>query len=32
VLEATYRGSIVEVPGDGGRGILPPHHHHYDHA
>lgn len=30
VLEATYRGSIVEVPGHGGRGILPPHHH--DHA
>jgi ABC-type Mn2+/Zn2+ transport system ATPase subunit len=32
VLEATYRGSIVEVPGDGGRGILPPHHHdHHEH-
>jgi ABC-type Mn2+/Zn2+ transport system ATPase subunit len=31
VLEATYRGSIVEVPGDGGRGILPPHHHDHDH-
>jgi ABC-type Mn2+/Zn2+ transport system ATPase subunit len=30
VLEATYRGSIVEVPGDGGRGILPPHHHDHD--
>jgi ABC-type Mn2+/Zn2+ transport system ATPase subunit len=27
VLEATYGGSIVEIPGDGGRGILPPHHH-----
>jgi ABC-type Mn2+/Zn2+ transport system ATPase subunit len=25
VLEATYGGSIVELPG--GRGILPPHHH-----
>jgi ABC-type Mn2+/Zn2+ transport system ATPase subunit len=31
VLEATYRGSIVEVPGDGGRGVLPPHHHEHDH-
>jgi ABC-type Mn2+/Zn2+ transport system ATPase subunit len=27
VLEATYRGEIVEVPGSGGLGILPPHHH-----
>jgi ABC-type Mn2+/Zn2+ transport system ATPase subunit len=27
VLEATYGGEIVEIPGDGGRGILPPHHH-----
>jgi ABC-type Mn2+/Zn2+ transport system ATPase subunit len=26
-LEATYGGSIVELPGGGGRGILPPHHH-----
>lgn len=26
VLEATYGGAIVEIP-DGGRGILPPHHH-----
>jgi ABC-type Mn2+/Zn2+ transport system ATPase subunit len=32
VLEATYRGSIVEVPGDGGRGILPPHHHEHNHG
>ena len=31
VLEATYRGEIVEVPGTGGLGILPPHHHH-DHG
>jgi ABC-type Mn2+/Zn2+ transport system ATPase subunit len=31
VLEDTYRGEIVEVPGDGGRGILPPHHHDHDH-
>ena len=31
VLEQTYRGDIVEVPGDGGRGILPPHHH-FHHA
>jgi ABC-type Mn2+/Zn2+ transport system ATPase subunit len=30
VLEATYRGSIVAVPGDGGRGILPPHHHDHE--
>lgn len=28
VLEATYGGAIVEIPG-GGRGILPPHHHHH---
>jgi ABC-type Mn2+/Zn2+ transport system ATPase subunit len=28
VLEATYGGEIVELPG-GGRGILPPHHHHH---
>jgi ABC-type Mn2+/Zn2+ transport system ATPase subunit len=28
VLEATYGGAIVELPGDGGRAILPPHHHH----
>ena len=27
VLEATYGGEIVEIPGTGGRGILPPHHH-----
>ena len=26
-LEATYGGEIVEIPGTGGRGILPPHHH-----
>lgn len=30
VLEETYRGSIVEVPGEGGRGILPPHHHDHE--
>jgi len=30
VLEATYGGAIVEIPG-GGRAILPPHHHHHDH-
>lgn len=30
VLEATYGGAIVELPG-GGRAILPPHHHHHDH-
>lgn len=28
VLEATYGGAIVEIPGNGGLGILPPHHHH----
>jgi len=32
VLEATYGGAIVELPGPGGgRAILPPHHHHHDH-
>jgi ABC-type Mn2+/Zn2+ transport system ATPase subunit len=29
VLEATYGGAIVEIPGSGGRAILPPHHHHH---
>ncbi len=28
-LEATYGGAIVELPGSGGRAILPPHHHHH---
>ena len=32
VLEATYRGAIVEVPGESVRGILPPHHHEHEHA
>ncbi len=27
VLEATYGGAIVAIPGNGGLGILPPHHH-----
>jgi ABC-type Mn2+/Zn2+ transport system ATPase subunit len=27
VLEATYGGAIVELPGTTGRAILPPHHH-----
>jgi ABC-type Mn2+/Zn2+ transport system ATPase subunit len=27
VLEATYGGEIVELPGSGGRAILRPHHH-----
>ena len=32
VLEATYGGQIIEIPGEG-RGILPPHHHdHHDHG
>ena len=31
VLEATYGGAIVEIPGGGeGRGVLPPHHHDHD--
>jgi ABC-type Mn2+/Zn2+ transport system ATPase subunit len=29
VLEATYGGTIVELPGSGSRAILPPHHHHH---
>jgi len=29
VLEATYGGSIVELPGAASRAILPPHHHHH---
>jgi ABC-type Mn2+/Zn2+ transport system ATPase subunit len=29
VLEATYGGAIVEIPGAAGRAILPPHHHHH---
>jgi len=29
VLEATYGGAIVELPGGAGRAILPPHHHHH---
>ncbi len=28
VLEATYGGAIVEIPGSDGKCILPPHHHH----
>jgi len=31
VLEATYGGAIVELPGSGTAAILPPHHHH-DHG
>ena len=27
-LEATYGGAIVEIPGEPGKAILPPHHHH----
>jgi ABC-type Mn2+/Zn2+ transport system ATPase subunit len=30
VVEATYGGAIVEIPGSG-MAILPPHHHHHDH-
>jgi ABC-type Mn2+/Zn2+ transport system ATPase subunit len=29
VLEATYGGTIVELPGSQQRAILPPHHHHH---
>ncbi len=29
VLEATYGGTIVELPGGGGRAVLPAHHHHH---
>jgi ABC-type Mn2+/Zn2+ transport system ATPase subunit len=29
VLEATYGGAIVELPGSRARAILPPHHHHH---
>jgi ABC-type Mn2+/Zn2+ transport system ATPase subunit len=33
VLEATYGGAIVEIPGDGGGlGVLPPHHHAQEHS
>jgi manganese/iron transport system ATP-binding protein/manganese/zinc/iron transport system ATP- binding protein len=33
VLEATYGGAIVEIPGDGGgMGVLPPHHHDHEHS
>jgi ABC-type Mn2+/Zn2+ transport system ATPase subunit len=32
VLEQTYGGAIVELPGSGGKGILPPHHHQHDHG
>jgi ABC-type Mn2+/Zn2+ transport system ATPase subunit len=33
VLEATYGGSIVEIPGEAGLGVMPPHHHdHHDHG
>jgi ABC-type Mn2+/Zn2+ transport system ATPase subunit len=28
-LEATYGGAIVEIPGTGGKAILPSHHHHH---
>jgi manganese/iron transport system ATP-binding protein/manganese/zinc/iron transport system ATP- binding protein len=31
VLEATYGGHIVEIPGQPELGVLPAHHHHHDH-
>jgi ABC-type Mn2+/Zn2+ transport system ATPase subunit len=33
VLETTYGGAIVEIPGNGGAmGVLPPHHHDHEHS
>ena len=32
VLEETYGGAIVEIPGGGGTGVLPPHHHDHEHS
>lgn len=32
VLERTYGGQIVEIPGHPGEGVLPPHHHDHDHG
>jgi len=32
VLETTYGGSIVEIPGHPGEGVLPPHHHDHERA
>jgi ABC-type Mn2+/Zn2+ transport system ATPase subunit len=33
VLEQTYGGAIVEIPGNGGgAGVLPPHHHDHEHS
>ncbi len=32
VLEATYGGHIVEIPGQPQLGVLPAHHHHHDHG
>lgn len=32
VLEQTYGGQIVEIPGHPGEGVLPPHHHDHDHS
>jgi len=29
VLEATYGGALVEIPGGSGKAILPAHHHHH---
>ena len=31
VLERTYGGQIVEIPGHPGEGVLPPHHHDHQH-
>lgn len=31
VLERTYGGAIVQLPGGEGHAILPPHHHHHEH-
>lgn len=32
VLEDTYGGHIVEIPGEPGQGVLPPHHHDHGHG
>ena len=32
VLEKTYGGQIVQIPGHPGEGVLPPHHHDHDHG
>lgn len=31
VIERTYGAAVVQLPGGGGRALLPPHHHDHDH-